>query len=431
MVDPGTLGGPMFQGPFDFDQSCDPPLELVDVEPTGDHQLPASLVDRVAIYTPHDGGAIPNRYRYDSNGKPRIDPSTLLRHYVSARDWGANSVAEHLSSALGVRRYARCRIARVLLDFNRFPGSTPPGNDDPLEALAIGRLYANALNHDAKTEILETYYDTISGVMEGVLAESLIGISIHTYDEKHASKTKRADLSLISLPLSYQRESRLTYGVFDPMYPDHLAESTCSRVLRDRVSLNLERSGFRVTHNHPYPVPDGSIEMRAQVWHFFHFLRGRFEDEHPGTKGVPAYEAVWTMLLDTNLRLGDADALRSFVHRFRLVGGGRRAEYQDSLEAYRRVQRFLNESSVVTDFRRSPERPSSLGIEIRKDLLCTFDPETGFPERPNEAQRHTARRIAKAIAEAIATYIDTDRPVHEQTTRELTLPPIAGPVDLD
>lgn len=414
----------MSQSPFDFDQPCDPAFELVEVAPSRDPGLPREFAKSVAIYTPHDGGAIPERFHYRPDGAPRLDPAVLRARYVEMRDWGANLVAEHLASALGVRTYARGRIARVLLDFNRFPGSTPSNNTEPLESLAIGPLYADVLDHDAKTDLLETYYDPISKKIEEVLAESLIGIAIHTYDETHASKTKRADLSLISLPLSYQRESRLTYGVFDPMYPDHLAESTCSRILRDRVSLNLERTGFRVTHNHPYPVPDGSIEMRAQVWHFFRFLRRRFEEECPDTIDASAYRAVWTMLLDTNLRLAEAEALRSYLHRFRLVREDRRVELRAALHAYRHVRRFLDDSGVVTDFRRSPSRPSSLGIEIRKDLVCTFDPETGMPRRPDAEQRATAQQIATAIAGAIATYIDTDREVYEKTAREL--PPISA-----
>jgi len=400
------------------------------VSPGGKHELPRGLADRVAIYTPHDGASIPNRYYYEADGEtPRVDPAVLRKRYVQMRDWGANAVAEPLATALGLRHYARCKIARVLLDFNRFPGSTPINNSEPLESLAIGRIYSDALDHNDKIELLDTYYDRISASIENLLGDGLMGIAIHTYDETHASKTKRADLSLISLPLSYQRESRLTYGVFDPMYPDHLAESTCSRILRDRVSLNLERSGFRVTHNHPYPVPDGSIEMRAQVWHFFRFLRQRFERAYPETMDLTAYRSVWTLLLDTNLRLAEADALRSFLHRFRRVREQNRAGLDAAVRAYRHVRTYLTESDVVGDYRRSPERPSSLGIEIRKDLVCSFDPITGHPRRPNKAQQETANRIADAIAGAIATYIDTDRPVYEKT-REIQLPPIPAGSDL-
>ncbi|MDH5493525.1 MAG: DUF1387 domain-containing protein, partial [Myxococcales bacterium] len=328
------------------------------------------------------------------------------------------------AAALHLPHYARCKIARVLLDFNRFPGSTPADIDEPLESLAIGRLYADVLDHDEMSDLLESSYDPISESIERFLSDSLIGIAIHTYDETHASKTKRADLSIISLPLSYQRESRLTYGVFDPMYPDHLAESTCSRILRDRVSLNLERSGFRVTHNHPYPVPDGSIELRAQVWHFFTFLRRDFEAAYPETREGAGYTAVWTMLLDTNLRLAEAEALRSYLHRFRRVHDHQLSELRGALQAYRHVRDHIEQSDVVTRFRRSPDRPSSLGIEIRKDLICTFDPKTGYPTRPNGEQHKVAERIAKAIAGAIATYIDTDRPVYEQAAQDLPLSPL-------
>ena len=414
----------MAVSPFDFDLPCDPPLELVEVAPAAEPPIPAALLDRIAIYTPHDGGAIPPRFYFGPDGvTPRIDPSVLVPRHVAMRDWGANLVAEELASALGLRAYARCRVARVLLDFNRFPGRTPVDDAEPLEALAIGRMFATALRHDEAADLPESYYDPIWERMEGVVAGALIGIATHTYDETHASRTKRADLSLISLPLSYQRDARLRFGVFDPMYPDHLAESTCSRILRDRISLNLERSGFRVTHNHPYPIPDGGIEMRAQVWHFFRFLRRRFEQRHPETVSQPPYETVWTMLLDTNLRLAEADALRGFVHRFRRVRTEDRPAFQAALDAYQRVQRFLETSDVVTEFRRSPERPSSLGIEIRKDLLSTFDPKTGHPSRPDARQLETARQIARAIAGAIATYIDTDRRVYEEAARERPLAP--------
>ncbi|MCB9598538.1 MAG: N-formylglutamate amidohydrolase [Sandaracinaceae bacterium] len=411
--------------PFDFDQPCDPPLEIVGVTPTGEHQLPPGVSERIAIYTPHDGGAIPARFYFRPDGvTPRVEPTRLVEQHVSMRDWGANLVAEELARTLGLASYARCKLARVLLDFNRFPGRTAVDGGEPLETLAIGRIFANVLRHDEATALLESYYDPISEGIEAFFADSLVGIAIHTYDETHASRTKRADLSIISLPLSYQRDARLTYGVFDPMYPDHLAESTCSRILRDRISLNLERSGFRVTHNHPYPIPDGGIEMRAQVWHFFRFLQQQFSKDHPDTIGRPDYETVWTMLLDTNLRLAEADALRGYIHRFRRVRPDERAPFQAALEAYQHIQRYLETSDAVTDFRRSPDRPSSLGIEIRKDLLCSFDPETGIPKRPDAEQLETARHIARAIAGAIATYIDTDRRVYEEVGRDKPLAPL-------
>ncbi len=399
----------MHDNPFDFDRPCDPPIEYVEVAVTSEHPLPTSHRDHVALYTVHDGGAIPREFRFRPDGSPLVEPTQLEKLFVEQRDWGANVVAADLASALALPGYARCRVARVLLDFNRFPGSTPANTTDGLESLAIGRLYGEALNHQQKTVLLESYYDPISDALEKALGDKLISIAIHTYDETHASATKRADLSIVSLPLSYQREARMTFGVFDPLYPDDLAESTCSRILRDRISLDLERAGFRVSHNHPYSMPDGSIEVRAQVWYFFRYLRRRFEAVHPDTILTPAYMLVWTMLLDTNLRLAEAEALRSFLHRFRKVPGEQLAGMTAGLEAYRHVRDFMRDNDIAMDYRRAADRPSSLGLEVRKDLVCTVDPDTGRPQKPSQKQKETAEQIARTIAAAIATYLDTDR----------------------
>ncbi len=135
------------------------------------------------------------------------------------------------------------------------------------------------------------------------------------------------------------------------------------------------------------------------------------------------------MLLDTNLRLAEADALRGYLHRFRKVKGSERAHFRSALDAYQHVHRYLDTSGVVTEYRRSPERPSSMGIEIRKDLLCTFDPATGIPSRPDASQLETARQIARAIAGAISTYIDTDRRVYEEKARDKPLAPFPPTAD--
>lgn len=407
---------------FDFDRPCDPPLERVRVPARGDFLLPEPLRRRVAVLAVHDGQAIPRRFRVRPDGSPIVDPEELERQFVEMRDWGANIVAEELASALGAPSYVSCRVARVLVDFNRFPGSTQPENQDALEALAIGELFGEALDHHQKTDLLESFYDPISATIESVVEDSLIGLSMHTYDEAHQSQNKRAHVSIISLALSYQRDAQLPYGVFDPMYPDHLAESTCSRILRDRMSLNLERSGFRVTHNHPYALPDGSIEMRAQVWHFFRFLRRRFEAEFPEAVGDPAYERVFTMLSDTNLRMAEAEEMRGFLHRFRRVSDERRPALLASLDAYKRVEAFVRDSTVVKDYRRSPERPSSVGIEVRKDLVCSFDEDTGLPLPTSPEQRQVARQIAQAIASSIRTYFATDRQVYETASPQLAIP---------
>jgi len=278
-----------------------------------------------------------------------------------------------------------------------------------LESLAINSPFSRTLNHGEKVRLLEDYYDRISDILEAQLRDNkLIMIAVHTYDEHNPTMTRRPHLSLLSSVLNYQRESRMPYGVFDPMYPDILGESTCSRILRDRISLNLERNRFRVSHNHPYPLPEGSMEVRAQVWFFFDFVRQRFQAANPATVGDPGYDLVWLMLMNTNLRIHEAESLRSYLHRFRKVSRSMLPRFKKATLAYDEVTKFVSNSSVVSDFRLSRNRPSSLGLEVRKDLVCSFDPETGHPLPITREQEDQAALIGNVIADAITTYLETD-----------------------
>ena len=399
--------------PFDYDRDCEPPYQFVPVAPSNvESPLPRRYRNRVVIHTVHDGGAIPKEYRFLPDGKPLVDPELLDHKYTQERDWGANFVAEHLARELGLPFYARVRMARVLLDFNRFPGSTPANVTDPSERLAIETPFAEVLNHARKVKLLEDYYDRISTLIErNTLIDKLIVLGVHTYDERNPSYTRRPDVSIVSRPAGYQKESRMPLGVFDPLYPDRLGESTCSRILRDRISLNLERAGFRVSHNHPYSLPDGSLEVRAQIWFFFHYLRKRFETEFPETVEEPAYRLVWTMLLNTNLRLAEAEALRGYLHRFRKVPSAEREYFERARVAYERIREFMADPAVVMDYRKSPHRQGSLALEVRKDLVCHFDPDTGRPLPRTPEIEQQANTIAKLIAGAIAMYFETDRQV--------------------
>ena len=394
--------------PFEHDAAIDPPYELVAVEPTGE-PLPEDVRGRVLIHTVHDGDALPQRYLVRPDGTPRVDRVDFERRYVAERDWGANLVAKHLAAALGLRGFARCRVARVLLDFNRFPGNTPPGNRDPLERLAINDPFSTILDHQEKLEVLDIY-DRISDLIEQRwLTGNLIMLGIHTYDERNPSQTTRPDLSMVTCSASYLRESKMPYGVFDPLYPDVLGESTCSRILRDRISLDLERAGLRVLHNHPYALPEGSIEVRGQVWYFFDYLRRRYTEAFPDTFDCAAHRMVWTMLLNTNLRLHESETLRGFLHRFRRIPRGEVERYQAAQVAYDRVRAYLEQSDVLTQYRRSPERPSCLAMEVRKDLVCELDPATGRPRPLTEANNDRAARIGTIIAASIRTYFEEDR----------------------
>ncbi len=371
---------------------------------TAMHGLPEELRGRILVDTVHDGGVLPEPFLSDREGRPLVPLELLERRHIEERDWGANLVARELAAALGLASWCRVHLARVLLDFNRFPGTTPPNTRGPLDRLAINPPFASALDHGQKLALLELY-DKISEQMEGQLDGRLVKIEVHTYDEHNASTTKRPDVSLINQPASYQKDARMPFGVFDPLYPDHLAESTCSRVLSHRISLNLERAGYRVGHNHPYLLPEGSMAVRSQVWYFFRYLRTRYEEAFPATRDDPGHAMVWQMLLNTNQRLSESAALRGFLHRYWRVGAGRRPRFEAAQRAYAGVRRFLQESEVVSDYRRSPDRPSSLVIEVRKDLLCEFD-ATG---RPVRARPEVAIKVARVIAEAVVIFFETDR----------------------
>lgn len=396
--------------PFPYRTECDRPFELVEVEPRGE-LLPENLRDRVLIFTVHDGDWIPPQFLMAPDGTPRVEPKAFHDRYVSERDWGANLVARSIASSLGLRGYARCNIARVLLDFNRFPGSTSPGNRDPLERLAINDPFSSLLDHQEKMEVLGLY-DRVSDLFEEHwLSGNLLMLGVHTYDARNASQTTRPDLSLVTCSATYLRESRMPYGVFDPMYSDVLAESTCSRVLRDRVSLDLERARFRVLHNHPYALPEGSVEVRAQVWYFFDYLRRRYTQACPETRDCRAHEMVWSMLLNTNLRIHEAETLRSYLHRFRRLPDGEAEAYRAAQVAYDRVRAFLDASTVLNDYRRSRERPSCMAIEVRKDLVNDLDPTTHHPGPLTAKNEQRAARIGEVIAGSIRTYFDQDRSI--------------------
>lgn len=385
-----------------------PPFELVPVPHSGERRLEAQPPQRIFVYTVHDGDVLPEEFV-----KPSIDRTLLGRRTIEMRDWGANRVAKRLAAALGIGGYGRANVARVLLDLNRFPGTTSENASNPLDRFAIMEPFGSALQHAEKMAVL-SIYDEMSQAMENHIDGSMISIGIHTYDAHNPSETKRPDVSIISTPNTYLRDSRMPDGLFDPAYPDLLAESTCSRVLRDRISLNLERNGYRVSQNHPYPLPEGSIEVRSQVWSFFRFVKERFEEHFPETVEDEGAKMVWTMLLDTNLRDARAEALRGYLHRYhRPSTPEQRTAFRGARDAYAKVRAFVDESDVVSAYRRAPYRPSALAIEVRKDLLVTFD-DDGRPLPSTPEQKQLATDVSSVIAEAIEIFLETDRPTERK-----------------
>ena len=384
------------------------PLELQPVPPgeVEPVQYPAWFADQIVVDVIHDGRSIPEDFLFDRQGR-RVDEDILQKAYVRERDWGASIVAARLAARLGLPGFYKVNTARCLLEFGRFPGTTPK-DATHLRRFAINHPFSELLGFQQKKRLLEQYFDEISRGMDAALEGRLIKIAVHTYDKHNPSGTVRPQVSMVSRTLGYQMESHMPYGVFDPLFPDILAEFTVDRILRDRISLTLEKAGIPVAHNYPYLLPEGSPEVRHQVHAFFQFLRRRFEEQFPSTAGRSEYVLVWNMLHDTNLRSAEAVTLRSHLHMYRRPPPGRVREFARAEAAYRHIEEFLGRrDGVLTEqYTFLDDRPSSLGIEVRKDLVWEFD-AAGMPIRPTYQR---AWYIADTLAEAIGVYLREDRP---------------------
>jgi hypothetical protein len=396
---------------------CNDPVVFVAVGDgaPGDFQLPDDAKRKLSVDVIHDGNVIPEEMLVDPQGA-RIADDAFWEYYVKERDWGAGLVAGELARHLGLGGYWNVEIARVLMDFGRFPGITP-ADASYQSRHAIAYPFSDLLGFDQKRRILEHYYDTISAHFNTIVERSQVKLAIHTYDTYNQSGTLRPPLSILTRCVGYQVRSEMPYDVFDPLFPDILGEFTCDRILRDRISLTLERAGLHTEHNYPYLLPDGSVEVRSQVWNFFRFARETFEHECPETRADVAYIRVWDMLLDTNLRSSESEMLRSYLHAFRRVPAEREAQFEAARRAYDRIAHFLgrDEYLIAERYRQSLSRPSALGIEVRKDLVFEFD-DKGRPVAPRKRE---ASKIASFIARAIKVYFTRDAPAHRVFSSEI------------
>lgn len=398
------------------------PAEYVNVQPSEDTSahLPAYR-DRILIYSIHGGDVIPEAFYNavkENYPKHKNFDKILYQTYCVEKDWGANQVAAGLASHLGLTGFVRVNIARALLDFGRLPGITPP-EAGHLDRYAINYPFSSYLDIDGKRALLEQCFDPISETIETFVQGKTLVIGIHTYDHLNPTLhytdpgTVRPELSLIFRTESFQRLKKLPSGQVDPLYPAALAESTADRRLTARISLMMERAGIAVTHNYPYFLPDGSLEVRSQVWDFFQFLRQSFEGLYPESASDPAYEAVWAMLLDTNLRNSTSEAFRSYLHMFRKAPKGRKVLFRKAQRAYDHVRTYFIETKVeIMDlYRKAPNRQSALAVEVRKDLVWVFnDHRTADPVMgPDGALLDNANHIARLMSKAIDSYFREDR----------------------
>jgi hypothetical protein len=383
----------------------------VDSPENPQYVLDDNAKERVIIDVIHDGHWLPQEFLVDGSGEP-ITLEKIAPDYIRERDWGASLIAEAPTQRLGLGKYARVNVARVLLDFARFPGSTLP-DADHLHRFAINYPFSELLSYRQKKQVLEDYYDGISDAFDSYLEGRLVKIAVHTYDQYNDSGTERPAMSLMTRSFGYQTTSEMPAGLFDPLYPAVLAEFTADRVLRDRMSLTLEKARIPVAHNYPYLLPDGSLEVRYQVWAFFGALRDAFEAEYPETKEDRAFQMVWEMLFDTNLRSSDSEALRSYLHMYRRPPGGFEDAFARAEDAYEAVERFSAKSAeFIERYRFSRKRTSSIAIEVRKDLLC----ELGADGAPVGIRHDNIRVISEALADAVSTYFREDHDIAHATS---------------
>ena len=355
------------------------------------------------VFTIHDGSQVP-RDLFGERSEEVLARSDVETAYVQERDWGANLVARHLAREIGSASYLRVNLARAVMDFGRFPGCSSVGAEY-LRRHAVFPPIEQLLSEEQRHEMLARYYDSASQAFVQHFSDKLITVAVHSYDPTNRSGTRRPEVGLVTRSLEYQLNSTMPPYIFDPLFPPELCEATCQRLVTYQALADLERDGWYTALNYPYIMPEGSVEIRAQVWFFFRYLRREFSQAFPQTLSAPAYQRVWQMLLDVVRRSAESERLRGTLHRYREAPRGSEALFAEARKAYREIARFLtsHRADLLDRYRFTSERLSCLGIEIRKDLLCQIEGDRVVGMRDEAAE--TAQRIASRIAPAVRSYL--------------------------
>ncbi len=356
------------------------------------------------IFTIHDGNQVP-RHLFGERSEEVLALPEVESTFLHERDWGANLVARHLAREIGAGSYVRINLARLVMDFGRFPGTSSVG-EEYLRRHALFPPVEHLLSEDACHEVLARYYDSASLAFVEHFARRRVTIAVHSYDPRNTTGTQRPEVGLVARSLEYQMTSTLPPYIFDPLFPPELFEATCHRLLTYQALVDLERDGWHTGLNYPYIMPEGSVEIRAQVWLFFCYLRREFLRAFPAAHDQPAFQRVWQLLLDVIRRSTDAERLRGYLHRYREPPRDSRELFAEARRAYGEVKRFLaeNRDDLLAGYRFSGERTSCLGIEVRKDLLCEMDRQAGAVSLRADAEQ-TASRIAGCIAPSVRSFL--------------------------
>ncbi len=402
-----------------------PALEIVDglepVEWVGEERPD----ENVLVYSIHDGAGVPAELLGDGE-RQLMERPEVRRAYRRERDWGANLVAGHLARELGLGGFLRVNLARLVLDFGRFPGCSPAGAPH-LERKAIFPPMSGLLSPETRETLLRCYYDRISRALTPRFVGKKLLIAVHTYDALQYSRAYRPEVSLITGSESQARAGMTAERIYDPLFPTELGEAVCDPMLTCRTTFEVEHGGRLVAMNYPYAMSEGCLEYRAQVRFFYDYLRRRFNAAFPETENRIAYRRLWEMLFDVSRRAGWSRALHGYLHRREPSPPGLGPLFAEVHCAYRRVSRFAadNRGELVADYRFAGERPSCLGIEVRKDLLSDLDREGEVADLKPGAGA-TAHEIAGELASPIASYLETMFPGRQAPGTVLPFRPAAA-----
>ncbi len=365
--------------------------------------------ERILIYSIHDGRLLPADLL--DTDEPALSHSRMVRDaYRTERDWGANLVAGYLARHLGLGGYFRVEVARVLLDYGRLPGSSPAGAAH-LKRKAIFAPVSELLSPAGTERLLRGGYDRLEAAMTRRLAGKALSIAIHTYDPYDAGGRLRPEMSLITGFAGVERPTPAARSAYDPLFPMDLREATCDPALCHRALSNLERGGREVSINSPYDLHEGSVELRAQSRFFFRYLKRRFDEAFPEIGESVSHQRVWSMLGDVAQRSAESRSLHGFLHRCRPAPAGQEWACAGGRHAYREIARFLGErrDQLIRDYLFVHDRPSTLAIEVRKDVFCEFDNDGAVAGLRVDAHQ-VARDLARRLAAAVAAYVRRDLP---------------------
>lgn len=369
--------------------------------------LPESFRPYVMVDSIHDGNQIPAEYLSHAPEDPWEE---LQARYAEERDWGASLVAGYLASALHLDGYHRVNTARVLLDFDRFPGVTPK-DARRQDRCAIQAPFDTWLTFEQQRRLLESHYDAISHSMRQALTGRRIKIAVHTYDPAPGEARPLVSLITKAKPTfhtdpAHGRPSH-TLGPFDPLFPPELLESTADRLLRARLTLTLEEHGISVENN-ATPLSMSSVEVRSVVWRFFQVLRQAYETSRPSDpERFDPRGLVWEMLTDTSLRSGTAVLLRATIHQLRRPPSHFERVFEAALREYERIRQHAmdHREELVAELDQPEARMSVLVLEVRKDLVWN-----GVGGPFGAPRYEAAKDLARVLAKGIHTYLADDRP---------------------